>query len=380
MQDLTLPRPVNGADKPLSGQSVAATEPPVEKNSAGKIALVILAVIVLLITWFTLADKLAPYSANGFVSADTTLISPRASGQVEKVFVEDNQYVKAGNPLFALDPKPFDLAVRQARAKLALAEQNIRINRAVLTAAEASVFNADAALVRAQSDAERTEKLFERGTVTKIRVEATDANRVAAETAARVAQSNLESAHLSVGQDYNPLLDSAQAQLELAELNRSFANITAPTSGHVTNLRLTPGQFVPVGSVAMTFIASDELWITIDLRENQLTNVDTGNSVSLMFDGRPGELFDGYVESVAWGIDTGRTAANGLPQNKASTRWFEPARTIPVRIALSEAAWPKNVRVGSKVTAVIYAEGEAGLIPWIGNMLHRLQSYISYIY
>lgn len=367
-------------NQPQTDQPSDTEDPPAEKSPAGKVAVVILSAILLLTAWFSAADKLAPYSGKGYVSANTTLIAPRASGQVETVFVKDNQYVRQGDPLFALDSKPFDLAVRQAEANLTLAKQNIEMNRAALSAMEARVVNATAALEQAKSDAERVRALFERGAATKTRADVADATLIAAIATAQIAQSDFERARLSVGGEHNPTLDAARTQLEQAKLNRTFATVTAPTSGHVTNLRLTPGQFVPVGGHAMTFIATDELWISIDLRENQLTNVDAGDPVSLMFDASAGELFKGVIESVAWGIDTGRTAANGLPQNKASTRWFEPARTIPVRIALKDNDWPEKVRVGSKVTAVVFTKGEDGLIPLIGQTLHRLQSHISYIY
>lgn len=380
MQDPSPTAPALSPNPPQPDQQCEAMTLAAEKNPAGKIAALILSVIFLLSTWLAVADKLAPYSGNGFVSADTILIAPRVSGQISKVFIKDNQYIQTGNPLFALDPKPFDLAVRQAEVNLAQANQSVEINRAALSAMTARIVNANAALERAGKDAERDRALFERGAATKTRTDAADAALVAAETAAQVAQSDFEQAHLSVGGDHNPTLDAARNQLEKAKLNRTFATVMAPTSGHVTNLRLTPGQFVSVGGYAMTFIATDELWISIDLRENQLTNVEAGDAVSLLFDAHAGEIFEGVVESVAWGIDTGRTAANGLPQNKASTRWFEPARTIPVRIALQDSDWPEKVRVGSKVTAVVFAKGKGGLVPWIGQTLHHLQSYVSYIY
>lgn len=380
MQDIDQTAPTHSAQPPETDQLEDTEDLPEKKGAAGKIALVILGTILLLIVWLTLADKLAPYSSKGFVSANTTLISPRASGQVKNVLVKDNQYIQEGGILFTLDPEPFDLAVLQAKANLAQAKQSVEINRAALSAAEARVQSADSVLERTSNDAQRTRALFKRGVATKARIDAADSAHVAAKAATRVARSDLERARLSVGGEHNPQLDVAHAQLKLVELNRTFATVVAPTSGYVTNLRLTPGQYVPIGSYAMTFIASDELWISTDLRENQLINVDAGDTVSLMFDARAGELFEGVVESVAWGIDTGRTAANGLTQNNPSTRWFEPARTIPVHITLQGRDWPENVRVGSMVTTVVFTEGEDGLIPWIGKTLHRLQSYISYIY
>ncbi len=87
------------------------------------------------------------------------------------------------------------------------------------------------------------------------------------------------------------------------------------------------------------------------------------------------------MRGIAWGIDPGRTAANGLPQNQPSTRWFEPARTIPVQIELLDYhEWPMNVRVGSKATALIYAGGRGGFVARVASGLQSFQSYLSYLY
>jgi len=85
------------------------------------------------------------------------------------------------------------------------------------------------------------------------------------------------------------------------------------------------------------------------------------------------------VQGIASGIDPGRTSANGLPQNQASTRWFEPARTMPVHVQLLED-WPANVRVGSKVDVLVYAGGTSNPIAWLATGLQHMRSYLSFLY
>ncbi|WP_273500041.1 HlyD family secretion protein [Paracoccus sphaerophysae] len=99
--------------------------------------------------------------------------------------------------------------------------------------------------------------------------------------------------------------------------------MVAPHLGVVTNLTLSPGQFASAGTPALTFIDAEAAWITADLRENQLGNVDPGDPAIMLFEARPGELFEGRVQSVAWGIDPGRSR-QGRPGG-------EPARQPLVR-------------------------------------------------
>ena len=113
-----------------------------------------------------------------------------------------------------------------------------------------------------------------------------------------------------------------------------YSTVTAPTRGVVTNLQLAIGQFAAAGSPVMTFFDSRGAWITADLRENQIGNIEPGDEVEILFDAMPGQTFRGRVHSIAWGIDPGRTSAGGLMQNRPENQWFEPARRMPVHIEL----------------------------------------------
>lgn len=88
----------------------------------------------------------------------------------------------------------------------------------------------------------------------------------------------------------------------------------------------------------MTFIDAEGAWVTVDLRENQLQNIDPGDTAHLLFDAVPGRIFAGRVQSIAWGINPGRNVQGGLVVSQPSDRWFEPTRRIPVRMSW-RAAW-----------------------------------------
>ena len=132
----------------------------------------------------------------------------------------------------------------------------------------------------------------------------------------------------------------------------------------------------------MTFIDANSAWITIDLRENQLQAVKPGDRAHLLFDAIPGTIFQGRVQSIAWGINPGRSVQGGLVANQVSSRWFEPARQIPVRIELSGGmkAWPGNVRVGGKVDAVIFTGSTGNPIALLARGVQRLKSWASFLY
>jgi multidrug resistance efflux pump len=352
-------------------------------GGARKIALIILTILGGLLAWYVASDRLAPYSAVGSGNAAITQVAPRVAGEVVEVAAADNQYVEKGDVLFALDPRPFDIAVRQAEANYDQVVQTVGASNLSLSAQQAKVDQAQAALDFARTVTERNRQLLDRGLMTQVQADKSESDLLAAQSALQVAESDYESAIVKAGGTAasNPQVAAAAATLEQARLNREFATVTAPAAGVITNLRLATGQFINVGTPALTFIASERPWVMADLREGQLINVEPGDKVSIAFDARPGMVFVGHVQGVAWGIDPGRTIANGLPQNQSSSRWFEPARTIPVHIELDDSSeWPANVRVGSKVSVVIYSAGDNNPIAWIANGLLHVQSFFSYLY
>lgn len=141
------------------------------------------------------------------------------------------------------------------------------------------------------------------------------------------------------------------------------------------------GQYASAGAQVLTFVDSDGAWVVADMRENQLGNIRPGDRAGILFDAVPGTIFEGRVHSIAGAIDPGRTFSGGLLQNAPETRWFEPARRIPVRIELApDQAWPEQVRSGAKVSVVVYTGGHGGPVGWIAALLHRIQAISSYLY
>jgi multidrug resistance efflux pump len=366
-QDASEPEP-ESAPVTLEDEAAPNAEPlPGNRgNPAKKIAALLVVVLAVFVSWYAVSDRLAPYSSRGTVSAYVAQIAPRVAGQVTEVFVEDNTIVDQDEPLFQLDRRPFELAVRQAEVGLAQAVQATDASAAAIASSQARVSQARASLENARTAANRTASLFERGVVAQ-------------------AEADLQSALLQLGKDggaSNPQIMAAQLQLEQAQLNLLYSTVTAPTRGVVTNLQLAIGQFAAAGSPVMTFFDSRGAWITADLRENQIGNIEPGDEVEILFDAMPGQTFRGRVHSIAWGIDPGRTSAGGLMQNRPENQWFEPARRMPVHIELEGGmqAWPLTVKAGAKVSVVVYAGGTGTPISGVASTLLKIQSWLSYLY
>lgn len=387
------PPEVVNPDVRVSDAASALTPPPApssisksnsNSNSTTFVALGVVVGLGLLMAWQVASDRWVPYTARGAVSGYIAQLTPRVSGQVTQVKVQDGALVEAGQPLAQLDPTSFDLAIRQAEAGIARALQSNRASATGIVAAQAGVTAARSQRENVQANAARTLQLVSRGFLSSVKADDARAEQRNADSQLQKAQAELERALITTGarDDTNPEVRSAQLQLEQAQLNRQFATLTAPTRGVVTNLRLAIGQYVAPGTPAMTFIDARGAWITVDLRENQLGNVRSGDRVGVVFDAVPGQVFEGRVQSMAWGIDVGRASGGGLLQNLPEGQWFEPARRIPVHVELEGGLdnWPRAVRIGGKASAVVYANGENGLLASLAGAMLRIRAWLSYLY
>nr|WP_298250995.1 HlyD family secretion protein [uncultured Halomonas sp.] len=378
---------VGGPAEANGGESATpeASEKPNKTGSPARIiTLLVLALLIMFVVIYALSDRLAPSSSRGIVSAHVARIAPRVSGQVTEILVEDNAVVEAGDPLFAIDDRPFQLAVRQAQANLETAAQNVSASSASLVAVQAEVTQARVALDNARSKADRMLRLERRGVISVDKADDARAQLADAESRLDSARANLESARAQLGSqgEDNPAILAAESKLEQAQYDLTSTTVKAPHFGVITNVTLSEGQFISAGNPAMTFIDARAAWVTVDLRENQLQNLDPGDTARMLFDAVPGTIYEGRVQSIAWGINPGRNTQEGLVVSQPNNRWFEPARRIPVRIELAGGMedWPRQVRVGGKVDVTVLTGDSGNPITWIARGLQRLQSWASYLH
>ncbi|MEO8685012.1 MAG: HlyD family secretion protein [Devosia sp.] len=364
----TMPAPVesNPAAEPMTGEA----KPNPKRRRAGRIALLMLVGLGGVIAWYPLSDHYAPYAGSASIIADVTQISSRVAGPVAKVSIVDNAAVTAGEPLFQIDPTTFQLDVDQAKAQWAQALNAAKTSFAAIPAAEAKLEQARIALTTANDDLDRASQLFDKGLLAQSKYSLALSTQETAALNVQAASAEVDRLRLAAGAtgDDNPNVRAAQAAVAKAEFALASTTVVAPTDGYVSNLSLTDGQYVGAGTAAMTFINPASQMVIADFRENQLINVEPGDRAIVTFEAAPGRQFPATVQSIAWGINSGRTTVNGLSQPTTDTRWFPPARKIPVRVVVDDlSSLPANVRLGSEAGVLVIPQ--EGIIPAIAQTL-----------
>jgi multidrug resistance efflux pump len=379
------PSPSEADDTPAPlGEKPPSPSKPGKGTRLG--ATLVLTLIVASLAWYFISDRLTPYTSQARVQAFVVPVAAEVSGTVLKVHVRNNDEVRPGQPLFAIDPTQYRIALQRSRSDYESVRLSVNASAAAVEAAKASLQAAVANHVYANQDATRLEQIFaeDPGAISERRVENAQATRIKARSQEKAAEAELRRAQETAGErgENNAQLLSARAAIEKAELDLKRTDVVAPAAGLVTDLRTDVGQYAQAGAPAMTLIAIHDLWIDADMTENNLGNVNPGDKVAIVLDVMPGEVLKGRVRSVGSGVSSGEQVQPGtLPAIENSRDWLRQAQRFPVAVEFdpSERERLRGVRIGGQADVLIYT-GDYGVMNALAAVFIRMMSYFSYLY
>lgn len=294
-------------------------------------------------------------SDDAFLAADIIAIAPKISGQVKKVFVVDNQFVKAGDQLVQIDPRDFDTALAAKNAALVAAESNTNVILATfklllvqVTAAEATAKQSEAKAAadqansdKAIADLKRAEDLVHRNVISAQEYDSTKATAQAATNTAAASLASAASDRAKVEEAEAELeagragLDRAIAQaneanvdVDMAALSRSYTLISAPVDGHITRKAVEPGDYVQVGQQLMAVVETN-IWVVGNYKETQLTKIQPNQPAEISVDSLGGRTFPAHVQSIQAGSGA---AFSLLPPENAVGNYVKVVQRVPVKI------------------------------------------------
>jgi membrane fusion protein (multidrug efflux system) len=277
---------------------------------------------------------------DAYVEGRVIRISPKVSGQVISLRVDDNDAVNAGDLLLEIDPVDFQAKLDQAVAAVAAAESAVDQAKAAVLRAEANVGEAQAAARAAATEAKRRASDYRRyaamGTdgVSEQQVEtakhASDAandQKDAAEMKAVAAAAELNVAKTNVG-SAEAQVAAAKAQLRFAQLQLQYTKVYAPESGNVTKRNVESGDFISAGQPLLA-VVRHERWVVANFKEVQLHRMRVGQAVEVRVDSFPDTPLRGHVQSLQSGTGS---RFELLPPENATGNWVKVVQRLPVKI------------------------------------------------
>ncbi|WP_160065220.1 HlyD family secretion protein [Psychromonas sp. L1A2] len=306
---------------------------------------------VILFAYFLLADNIMPLTPQAMATRVVTKVTPQISGKIETIAVINNQTVKQGDLLFAIDSAPYQLAVSEAQLALEQAKQDNAELDASLLAAKADVNASRATAQQKRSEAKRFDALYVSHGISQQQKDQATSNAATANANFLAANARFKKLQVSRGSygEQNLKLRRAQNNLAQAKLNLSYTEVHADQDGIVTNLQLEVGSFATVGQPLLAVI-SNKVDIIADFREKSLRHVNATSLALIAFDGTPGSLYSATVSNVDAGVSAGQFDANGrLAEPQESTRWVRDAQRLRLHLSLDDKAM-HNLPAGARAT------------------------------
>jgi len=387
--------PQRGSNGGKNDQGKHEGDDPEDSGKKSRRKFIVIAVVVLLVIIGALFYWHSTYSEgtdDAQVDGDLYQISSRVSGQVIKVYVDDNQKVQAGQTIAEIDPKDYLVALEQAQANLASSQAgltqatvNVPITSTTsrtsisttgsdiasasagvaqaqkqVQAAEARVTQARANAIKAQLDVDRYTPLVQKDVISKQQYDAAVAQAtassasvleaestvIAQQEAVRAAQQRQASAREQAAEAARngpqqvrvqqsravaagADVQQAQAKVDQAKLNLSYCKVTSPVAGIINKKNVQIGANLSIGQDLLTVVPLTNLWVTANFKETQLNKMRPGQNVSIKVDALGGRKFSGKVTQI--GGATG-SRLSLFPAENATGNYVKVVQRIPVRI------------------------------------------------
>ncbi len=267
---------------------------------------------------------------DAFVEGHIITISPRISGIVDSLKIEDNQEVKKGDLLLEIDDNDYIVKLKQSESKLEEA-------RSASTGAENQVIKTESELSFAQNDFDRHSEMYKKGIISKQDYEISETNLTKAKTNNNTAKAK-----------YEELLSSIkrlEAEVEQDKLNLSYTKIYANSDGLITNKNVEEGNYVQTAQPLFAIVPKD-IWVVANFKETQIAKMKKGQSVSIKIDTYGSKKFKGEVESIQRA--TGAKSSLFPPENAVGS-YVKIVQRVPVKIVFKEDISKYNIVPGMSV-------------------------------
>ena len=304
---------------------------------------------------------------DAYVEGNLVQVTTQVAGTVTAIAADNTDRVRAGQELVRLGAVDADLAFERSAAVLAKTVRQVRAQYASSAQMQANVDLRRAELGKVQADFDRRAQLVGSGAISGEDLEH-------AREAVRSARAALSSAEQQFAANHayvdgtsvatHPDVMGAAAQVKEAYIATVRSSVPAPVAGMVARRNVQVGQRVAAGTVLMSIVPVESVWVTANFKESQLRHLRSGQPVALSA--------DAYGKDVVYhGTVVGEEAGTGsafslMPAQNATGNWIKVVQRVPVRIALDPkevARHPLQLGLSMRVSVDTQQRSQARLAP-----------------
>ena len=298
----------------------------------------LLPIVLVLGGYFYVTGGQVMSTDDAYVQAERVGISSDVSGIVQDVDVKDNQRVEAGQLLYRLGPRQFQIALDNATANLAQIALSIDAMKQDYKRMLSDVAAQQAQVDLDQTNFDRNAKLLKTATVSQAMFDQmrytldNDKSKLAALQQQAMVQLAKLGGNPDIAVTDHPQYRQAQAQVDEAQRQLDHTAVKAPFAGIVTNVpAIAPGKYLAASTTAFFLVDTDHVWIDATPKETELTYVRPGQPVTVTVDTYPDVGWHGVVESVS---PAAAQEFQLLPAQNTSGNWVKVVQRVPMRVRL----------------------------------------------
>ena len=293
---------------------------------------------------------------NAYIKANKIAVSAEISGRVISVLVNENDAVKAGQPLFELDKEPYLIELEKADASLSRARQDLMALKGQFRQKQAELRIAEGESSYYGGELLRQKKLRSNGVASQAQLDEAKQTYFVSRERKNAIKEELNRLLIMLGgsvdmpADQHPIIREATAVKNTASLNIRRTTIYSPADSVVTNFNLYTGEHVEAGRPVFSLIENKNLWIEANFKETDLTNVVVGQTAEVRVDSFPSLVLTAQVVGIS--PATG-SEFSLLPAQNATGNWVKVVQRLPVRLAFSNPTQVLQLRAGMTVLVKI---------------------------
>jgi membrane fusion protein, multidrug efflux system len=307
---------------------------------------------------------------DAYVGAKYSTLSPKVSGYVAEVAVDDNAQVKAGDLIARIDDGDYRLAVQNAHDQIAVQQatvdrlgKQVLAQQAMVNQARAQLASAKAGEIRADLELKRQQDLATRQVNSRQALEQAQASYDQAVATVEAARAAVESSAASVDvlkaqqEEAARTVRQLQTSLAKAERDLSFTVIRAPFSGVVGNRAVQVGDYVQPTQRLASLVPLDAVYIDANFKETQIGKLRAGQPVAIAVDALPGRNIEGRVASFA---PASGSVFSLLPPDNATGNFTKVVQRVAVRVVVPvDVAEQSVLRPGMSVVVGVNTKSGA---------------------
>jgi membrane fusion protein, multidrug efflux system len=275
---------------------------------------------------------------DAYVQAETVGISTDVSGIVQGIDVANNQSVDAGEVLYRLDPRQFQIALDNAKANLAQTALTIDAMKQDYTRMLSDAAAQQAQVELDQATYDRYAALVPSGAVTKASYDQArftlelDKNKLKSLRQQAAVQLARLDGNPDIPVTQHPRYQQARAQVDEAQRQLDHTVVKAPFAGIVTNVpSIAPGKYLAASTTAFYLVDTNHVWVDATPKETELTYVRPGQPVTATVDTYPDAEWHGIVESIS---PAAAQQFSLLPAQNTSGNWVKVVQRITMRVRI----------------------------------------------